>query len=145
MTSNICSQMEFLIATRNNNIKLNKQPRYDINFNTYSNYTQKQLDERRKTEILQYKKNSTQTGILTKKQSWARIANGFKTTTKSYSCNGQFVDIKTLPGLTSACDVPGPVIKLQYDPAIPLYNYATQKDIDSNLDNNDIQIQHDIE
>lgn len=29
-----------------------------------------------------------------------------------------------VPSLSSSCDVPGPVITLQYDPAVPLYNYA---------------------
>jgi len=29
-----------------------------------------------------------------------------------------------LPTLSSSCDVPGPVITLQYDPTVPLYNYA---------------------
>ena len=29
-----------------------------------------------------------------------------------------------VPSLSSSCDVPGPVITLQYDPTVPLYNYA---------------------
>ena len=30
-----------------------------------------------------------------------------------------------LPSLSSSCDVPGPVVVLQYDPTVPLYNYAS--------------------
>lgn len=136
----ICNQITELIATRNGNIILNKQSRYDVNFDVYSGYTQGQLDEKRKTEILRYNRNASQSGNLTKKQNWARVAKGFKTNTNSYTCNGQFIDIKTLPGLTSGCDVPGPVIMLQYNPNVPLYNHATQKNIYSNLNNNNTQI-----
>ncbi len=81
-----------------------------------TNYTQSQLDMRRKAEILQYNKNSTQTNKLTKAQKFASAVGRTATTT----CTSDLY----LPSLSSSSGVPGPVITLQYDPTVPLYNYA---------------------
>ena len=155
--------------------------------NPYTNtgYTPAQLDMRRKVEILQYNKNSSQTNKLTKSQKFAnaiaRSINSGKVFTGTIigttlvvisgtvrvgqSISGVGVTVGTvinqlqttdtyivsiphnivvatvmyatetvnlttctsdlyLPTLSSSCDVPGPVITLQYDPTVPLYNYA---------------------
>ena len=81
-----------------------------------TNYTQSQLDMRRKAEILQYNKNSTQTNKLTKAQRFAKAIGRTATTT---CANDLYI-----PSLSSSSDVPGPVITLQYVPTVPLYNYA---------------------
>lgn len=87
----------------------------------YPQNTKLELDMRRKAEILQYKKNSTQGSQLTKSQRWSQLNRA--TNTKSVICNKNIL----LPTPTSSCDVPGPVIYLNYDPAIPLYHYATNQ------------------
>jgi hypothetical protein len=81
-----------------------------------TNYTPSQLDMRRKAEILQYNKNSTQTNKLTKAQ---RFTSAIGRTART-TCPSDLY----LPSLSSSSDVPGPVITLQYVPTVPLYNYA---------------------
>lgn len=105
-----------------------------------TNYTTSQLDMRRKAEILQYNKNSTQTNKLTKAQRFTKAIGRTATTT---CANDLYI-----PSLSSSSGVPGPVVTLQYDPTVPLYNYAqntaslglintedTSKWIDSTKDN----------
>jgi hypothetical protein len=113
-------------------------------------YSTRELDERRKAEILKYKNNSSNMSkaqqysmasrnALTRKKSWA-------TQTQTYTnpnvdnlpeikipINGVFQTVSlrcnnTNPkcGRTSDCDVPGPVIPLCDDTRVPLYNYKPQ-------------------
>ena len=100
--------------------------------------TKLQLDMRRKVEILKYENNATntKTNNLTKKQQWSMLVNGNTKNDSQASIVRSELLIKNgltpipcpqdefLPTLTSACDVPGPVIVLRYDPTIPLYNYV---------------------
>jgi hypothetical protein len=81
-----------------------------------TNYTTSQLDMRRKAEILQYNKNSSQTNKLTKAQ---RFTKAIGRTATTICANDLYI-----PSLSSSSDVPGPVITLQYDPTVPLYNYV---------------------
>jgi hypothetical protein len=74
--------------------------------------TQYDLDMRRKTEILQYKKNASSSDI-------SRYATAMRGQ-KVINCN----EDRTKPTPTSSCDVPGPVVILKYNSKIPLYNYA---------------------
>ena len=101
---------------------LSPGPRYNP-VSPYPNYTQAQLDMRRKAEILQYKKNSTQTTQLTKSQRFASVVNG------SYQANSNKVCNKDLlqPTPSSASGIPGPLTILRYDPTVPLYNYQTKQ------------------
>jgi len=113
-------------------------------FSTY------ELDQRRKVEILKYKKNSAQMSraqqysmasrnALTRKKAWATQTQTYTNpnvdnlpevqipmngviSTVGLQCN-----LSNDPcGLTSGCDVPGPVIPLCFDPSVPLYNYKPQ-------------------
>lgn len=86
-------------------------------------YTQQQLNMRRKVEILKYSanKSSTQTNNLTRKEKWSKIANGNKN--RSYCPTDDYI-----PTLTTSCDVPGPIMYLVNDKTVPLYNYATNVD-----------------
>jgi len=130
----------------------NNCPNCDSNYGTsacgsngmpYSTYA---LDERRKTEILKYKKNGAQMSkaqqysmlsrnALTRKKSWATQTQTYTNpnvnnlperesegVTVALECNQPPV----LYSLTSDCDVPGPVIPLYIDAKIPLYNYKMQ-------------------
>lgn len=95
-------------------------PRYTP-ISPYPQNTKNDLDMRRKAEILQYKKNSTQGSQLTKSQKWSQLNRA--SNTKSIICNKNY----SVATPTSSSDVPGPVILLNYDSTIPLYNYATNQ------------------
>jgi hypothetical protein len=102
----------------------------------YPEFTQKQLDMRRKVEILKYSNNtsSTKTNNLTKSEKWAQLVNGnyqrrtFSNDLLNTITNGDINTVcskKNILTPTSSCDVPGPVIYLYEDPDVILYNYAT--------------------
>lgn len=101
----------------------------------YPAFTKNQLDMRRKVEILKYDNNTTntKTNNFSKKQQWSMLVNGV---TK----NASQIKIETLndtqcpldefiPTLTTASDVPGKVIVLQYDPSVPLYNFVRNQNV----------------
>lgn len=101
--------------------------------------TPKQLDERRKCEILKYKKNSSQ---MTKKEQYAAAARGTLLPKRGFAMQTDTItnpNVANLPmignvficpsptqkcSLTTECDVPGPATPLCYNPEIPLYNYV---------------------
>jgi hypothetical protein len=151
---NICSVPKLSVAFQNallikKRFQLNNIPpiRYDnlVNNPYNNNYTQSQLDMRRKAEILQYTANNTntKTNSLTKKELWAQLAKG---STQKRSLSSSFIQsntitttptsifIQTCPSgtilqtPTYASDVPGPIISLFLDPVIPLYNYTKNQD-----------------
>jgi hypothetical protein len=95
-------------------------PRYTP-ISPYPTYTQFQLNMRRKAEILRYSSNTSnsQTNNLTRKEKWAKLSNA--TNNKIIYCPGDL----SLPTLSTACDVPGPVTVLYNDNTIPLYNFAS--------------------
>jgi hypothetical protein len=77
---------------------------------------------RRKAEILQYTKNTTQVSKLTKSQRFSQLVNA--TNKSSIICQKNYNVLTP----SSSCDVPGPLVYLKYDPTVPLYNYATKQD-----------------
>ena len=86
-----------------------------------STVTQEQLDMRRKVEILQHKKNSSNNARLTKSQAFSRLINApFRQRAQQNSTDG----CKNKPTLSTSADVPGPPIVLQLDENVELYNYA---------------------
>ena len=95
-------------------------PRYTPT-SPYPQFTREQIDMRRKTEVLQYKKNSTQGSQLTKSQRWSQLNNA--NNKRSIICNKNY----SVATSTTSCDVPGPPIFLLHDPTVPLYNYATNQ------------------
>jgi len=147
---NICLndayQNSLLLKSR---FQLNNVPpiRYNnLSNNPYTNnYTQSQLDMRRKSEILKYtaSKSNTKTNSFTKRQLWAQLVSG---SNQRRSLSTAFIQdnvisqtdtsifVQTCPSGTIiqtpsyACDVPGPIVSLFLDPTIPLYNYATGQD-----------------
>jgi hypothetical protein len=107
--------------------------------------TPEQLDMRRKAEIFLYKKNASD---KTKKQQYALIAKGINIYKKrSWAAQSQYYtnpNVNGLPqvGETLTCgnvnnlqncspttnnDVPGPIMNICYDQAIPLTNYVTRR------------------
>ena len=82
-------------------------------------YTPRQLDMRRKTEILRYQ-NSTNNA--SRKSKFAYLSSVSNTTSRA--CPRSIT-----PTSTTACDVPGPPIMLYYDPTVPLYNYQNAQTI----------------
>ena len=123
-------------ATNNRNSLIFNVPgiRYTP-INPYSlGYTQAQLDMRRKAEILQY--NKTSNGKASKKQKFVTAVKGSlqRRTFSSYYLKAVRDGTEQLcpddiltPTLTTASDVPGPPMYLNYDPTIPLYNYNSQQ------------------
>jgi hypothetical protein len=98
-------------------------------------FTQQQLDMRRKAEILQYNKTSSN-GKITKKQKFAGVVGRRKQYPSYYIrniqngtanldeiCPGDIL----VPTSTRRSDVPGPEIFLRYDPTVPLYNYNSNQ------------------
>lgn len=129
------------VLAQRNRVRLLTPPPIRFNpISPYPTYTKYELDMRRKAEILQYNKNSTQKGRITKAQQWANLVKGqFQRSTQTqvvYDTCGNVIDTtvyntiascpqdKYLPTPSSSSDVPGPIITLQYDPNVMLYNYA---------------------
>lgn len=126
-----------LFSQRQQAGKFNIPPtRLALQTSPYPTYTQKQLDMRRKIEILKYAptKQGNQTNNITKNQKWAQLVKGQGKTIAqqlAYNIENGIVSCPNddlLPSLTSSCDVPGPVTVLQYDPDVPLYNYISNAD-----------------
>lgn len=108
-----------LITQRNRFLSLLTPPARYTPVSPYPIYTKAQLDMRRKVEILQYKKNTTQLYQTTKSQKWSQLANANSNRYTICSKNPY------VASPSSACDVPGPLVYLSYDPTVPLYNYST--------------------
>uniref|UniRef100_A0A6C0J2Y8 Uncharacterized protein n=1 Tax=viral metagenome TaxID=1070528 RepID=A0A6C0J2Y8_9ZZZZ len=102
--------------------RLNNIPpvRYEpINPYLNSNLTKLQLDMRRKTEILKYKKSSSQGSQLTKKQIQSQSAQ------RSFNPSRAVCpDDYKIPVLSTAAGIPGPPMYLVEDRNIPLYNFV---------------------
>lgn len=89
--------------------------------------TKEQFDMRRKAEILKYSsKSGTSVKQLTKKEKFALVSKiNYKQSRKmnlysNVDCSGDAL----LPVPTSSSDVPGPIMYLYEDPAVPLYNFG---------------------
>ena len=95
-------------------------------------FTQRQLDMRRKVEILKYNPilQGNQTNSLTRSERWSQIVNGFTQRRSSIQTNNNTLcpndDFIHIP--TSSSDVPGNVIDLYLEPNVPLYNYIKNSD-----------------
>ena len=103
---------------------------------TNTNFTQEDLNMRRKAEILQYNKTSNVQGKLTRAQRYQQISQGIgnRGSQTLLDVSGEFIGVAGtvscpldlyLPTPSSRSDIPGPPIILQYDKDVPLYNYAT--------------------
>jgi len=100
--------------------------RYDP-ISPYPQNTQRQLDMRRKAEILKYQSNNqnSKTNGTTKAMAWSNLVNNNavnKMKKQTLLCNQDMI-----PRPTYYSDVPGPVDYLVNDESIPLYNYNTNR------------------
>lgn len=89
----------------------------------YPQYTQEQLNMRRKAEILKYMSNNqnSKANGTTKSKAWSSLINN-RTNRPSIVCN-QNQDM--IPTPTYCSDIPGPIQLLVRDTTIPLYQYTT--------------------
>ena len=111
-------------TTRANTFLHNVPPTRYTPINPYPQFTKLQLDMRRKCEIFKYAGSGStqQTNSLSKKQQFASLVSNTSNRGTQYTCSQD----RFLPTLTSACDVPGPIQTLTYDPSVNLYNYSYQ-------------------
>ena len=147
MSNNVCNNVAYMnsIDQKRRFQLLNIPPvRYDnLSTNPYQvkngalTYTKKDLDMRRKAEILKYSSNRmlTQTNSLTKAQKYAQaVTGGYQRRTYSQmyiernSRNGVLNTCPPIARSTTASDVPGPPIMLYEDPTVPLYNLVNDAD-----------------
>lgn len=127
-----CSVVKIIIDQRRKLRYFNVPPPRYTPINPYPLFTPKQLDMRRKAEILKYNNNktSTKTNNLTKKEAYALLAKGNSNPYSQFTINqlqGQTTTCNadiTKPTWSTQCNVPGPPTLLYYDPEIPLYNYV---------------------
>jgi hypothetical protein len=118
--SSICTQrrmaMLYTIPTNRYNPTIDSTP--------YPKYTRQQLDMRRKSEILKYYSNASnsKTNNLTKSQRWGQIVSVRNNITTCQNSN-QIPNPDLIPTPTYASDIPGPIMYLIRDTTIPLYNY----------------------
>lgn len=96
--------------------------------NPYPQFTQFQLNMRRKAEILTYSNTQSngKTNNLTKAQQYARVISGStRLNVTNANNNGCPVD-KYRPTPSSSSDVPGGLMLYQ-DPAVPLYRFQSDQ------------------
>ena len=152
-SSTVQSILFNVLNQRNRTLQLSQPPiRYNP-VSPYPEYSQFQLNMRRKVEILKYNDNSTQTNtILTKAQTWAQLVNGKITRNTStivshipvtnYLGNiigntsvSQIYNVHNCPidaylsTPSTASNIPGPLFYLKNDPAVPLYNYTVNTQV----------------
>lgn len=96
--------------------------REELNCTTPSTFAQLQM--RRKAEILQYKNNSSTTNTGSKKQQYVKLAKNSSKNLKTISSR-ICPDNIYLCALSTSSDVPGPIIKLCYDPSVNLIQPVT--------------------
>ena len=106
------SQFFFYEGASNVRFNITSPYVYDASGNLI--YTPKQLDMRRKAEILKYKKPIE--GNVSKKK-YSQLAKQSNKQLTRITCSNN-IEVPT-----SSSDVPGPVILLKEDPNVPLYKY----------------------
>lgn len=105
---------QFFFYEGGSNVRFNITSPYVSDASGNLIYTPKQLDMRRKAEILKYIKP---TGINVSKNKYSLLARQSNKQTNRIVCNNN-IEVPT-----SSSDVPGPVTHLKEDPTVPLYKY----------------------
>lgn len=105
---------QFFFYEGANNVRFNITSPYVSDASGNLIYTPKQLDMRRKAEILKYIK-PTESNVSKKK--YSQLAKQSNKQFNRITCNNN-IEVPT-----SSSDVPGPVILLKEDPTVPLYKY----------------------
>ena len=114
---------------------LNIPPTRYTPISPYPQFTQFQLNMRRKVEILKYSASNTnsKTNNFTKSERWKQLVSGNyqRRTIPQYDIansvtNNNIIDCSSndlIPHPTSSSGVPGATMLLYQDPNVPLYNY----------------------
>lgn len=146
---NICLQRQNSQLTHIPFTRLELQPSpYDISLNGTRLYTKRQLDMRRKVEILKYNPStqSTQTNAITKAQKFIQVVKGSvkplsQTTIASITNDGvpPCQQDQYIPTPTSSCNVPGPIILLYEEENVPLYNYIKNPNAYAIIEDDNLQ------
>jgi hypothetical protein len=97
---------------------------YTYNSAGQLNFTSRDLDMRRKAEILKHDKGGSKGNKPTKKEQWSHINSRKYSTRRLLGNAANSVDCATVPTSSRAAGVPGPEITLQLDKSVPLYNYG---------------------
>jgi len=105
---------QFFFYEGGSNIRFNITSPYVSDASGNLIYTPKQLDMRRKAEILKYIR-PTESNVA--KNKYSLLARQSNKQASRLSCNN-YINVPT-----SSSDVPGPVIHLKEDPTVPLYKY----------------------
>jgi hypothetical protein len=108
---------QFFFYEGANNVRFNITSPYVSDASGNLIYTPKQLDMRRKAEILKYIKPIE--GNVSKKK-YSQLAKQSNKQLNRITCNNN-IEVPT-----SSSDVPGPVILLKEDPNVPLYKYYSE-------------------
>jgi len=107
--------------------------REELEPSPYPQFTEYQVNMRRKAEILSYKGHGDTDGSITKSQRWTYLAKHAK---QLYAKPKPVCpDNHLVVSLSSSCNVPGPIITLYKDPTVPLYKYGYDPP-NFNLENN---------
>lgn len=144
-----CDTVQNALNQRRKMQLLNIPPTRFTPVSPYPQYTVFQLNMRRKAEILKYSasNSNSKTNNFTKSERWAQLISGnYQRRTipqsdiiKSATTNNR-IDCPSDTSLlipTSSSGVPGSVMNLYEDPAIPLYNYNVVRSYSILDDNND--------
>ena len=120
-------QCNVLLQVRRKRVPTSMPLRFDnLAASPYPQYTQYELDMRRKAEILQYKatnKNTMQNN-LTKSQIYSQMVNGtYQLNPVTNNCPDTIISRPTYYS-----DVPGPAQNLYLNPEIPLYNLQVTRE-----------------
>jgi hypothetical protein len=122
----LCNQRATWLANRTPQVRFELISPYEG-----TTFTQKQLNMRRKAEILKYSgpRSANQSNKMTKKLNLAYALSGRTriSSTQIDAC-GNFLncaDQQGVPMPTSNSGIPGPVEYIYLDSAVPLYNYVT--------------------
>lgn len=122
--TNVCFSMNLALNQKKKRALYNVPPTRLTPVSPYPEFTQFQLNMRRKTEILKHENQNSKIKHTTKTQQWSSLATQTKYQKKTtIVCD----DLLSRPTYTTACDVPGPPMLLQYDATIPLYNYKNNR------------------
>ena len=93
----------------------------DVSGPQLTSITQYDLNMRRKAEILQYKKNSSNNARVSKRELFSRVARN----TKNYNLNSNCNNTDNIPTPSSSSNIPGKIINIELKPEVPLYMYNT--------------------
>ncbi len=123
----LCNQRTTWLNNRTPQVRFELISPYDG-----TNYTQKQLNMRRKAEILKYSgpRSANQSNKLTKKLNLAYALTGRLgkiSANQIDACGNYFncADQQGKPTPTTNSDIPGPMELIYLDDTVPLYNYLT--------------------